>query len=562
MRAVWITCSAFIANVLIAAAQPFLITTTPQSVTITDATATFKVASSVQSGFKASIYLSAECPTLPHAGISISPSVLNAPYSDSATVTVTLTGPKTGGTHNLFITARNGSAQVRDTVELSIPNRSAWTVFTRDQLDQYWGLDDQHFIIDRQNGVGWFGAGDSLMSYDGVVWNEYAWPDTTPTQPYYSSHSGVKGMCIDSTGLLYVLRGGALLQWGGGTWTIIGQVDSSVGLTPVIFESMQATLSHAQLHAGLNDGVWISGWGREGMELIQYNSTHWTQYTRSNSELGFGDSRFISDALGNVWIQGYHNGLTKFDGTYWTFYPSEFFGLTSQHEVFPLSATPDGSLWLRNGYTISRFHSDSTHATPYNELYATFGRQTISAIDIAPDGDMWVGLQPYYSEVERYPGGIARFDGSTWWHYTIDNSGLPDNFVTDLKVDNNNNVWIITGEGSLTVLNGNVPPNEVFIGTVSSVNAPAFEASAASVEIAPNPITDRGLIRLHLAAAEHVEIVLVNSLGRRVETIADGVHQAGDQLIPFGVESLAPGSYFLQINVGSRVQSLPVAIMR
>lgn len=565
MYALWIACIGLTANVIAAVAQPFLITTTPQSITITEATATFKVTPSVQSGFKASLYLSAECPTLPRAGIDISPSVLNAPYDDSATVTVTLRGPKTGGTHNLFITARNGAVLVHDTVEITIPNRSAWTVFTYDELGQYWNLEKKIFALDRQNGVAWFGGGDSLTSYDGAVWNRYAWPDTTGTQPYYYRNYGARGMCIDSTGLLWLVMGKGVLQWDGNDWTIIGQVDSSAGLTASVFESINATTSSSpHIYAGLNGGVWMLGWGATGTELIRYDGTNWTHYTELNSDLGNSENRFIADALGNVWVQGYRNGITKFDGTYWTFYPSEFFGLTGvDKNILPLAATPDGSVWLRNrSYSITRFHADSAHGTPYNDFYSTFGHHTVSAIDIAPNGDIWAGLHPNNSDLERYPGGLVRFDGSTWWHYTIDNSGLPDNFITDVEVDNNNNVWIITGEGSLTVLDGSVPPNEVFTGNASSVHASDRTESVVTVEVIPNPVKGRSLIRLNLAAPEPVEIVMVNSLGQVIMTIVDEVRHEGDQFIPFDADEIAPGCYFFRTSVNGQVRSLPVMIVK
>ena len=56
--------------VTFAQSQPFQITATSHAMTITGGSAIIKVVASVQSGFKASIFLSAECPSLPKASVA------------------------------------------------------------------------------------------------------------------------------------------------------------------------------------------------------------------------------------------------------------------------------------------------------------------------------------------------------------------------------------------------------------------------------------------------------------------------------------------------------------
>ena len=42
------------------------------------------------------------------------------------------------------------------------------------------------------------------------------------------------------------------------------------------------------------------------------------------------------------------------------------------------------------------------------------------------------------------PGGLAAFDGTNWTIYNTSNSGLPDNHVQSIAIDENGTKWIGT----------------------------------------------------------------------------------------------------------------------
>src|SRR6185295_6613948 len=83
-------------------AQPFHITTTPDSQTATNAPVSFAVHVEADANFKATVYLSANVLTLPQAQLSVTPKIINSPYTDTAWVTLVFTGPKIAGTHTIF----------------------------------------------------------------------------------------------------------------------------------------------------------------------------------------------------------------------------------------------------------------------------------------------------------------------------------------------------------------------------------------------------------------------------------------------------------------------------
>jgi len=68
----------------------------------------------------------------------------------------------------------------------------------------------------------------------------------------------------------------------------------------------------------------------------------------------------------------------------------------------------------------------------------------IRALAVDNKNYLWVGT---------FNNGIAKFDGSKWTKYDTNNSGLSNNSIWCISIDNNNNVWIGTSNG-LTKFDG------------------------------------------------------------------------------------------------------------
>jgi ligand-binding sensor domain-containing protein len=70
--------------------------------------------------------------------------------------------------------------------------------------------------------------------------------------------------------------------------------------------------------------------------------------------------------------------------------------------------------------------------------------ESIQALVQTPDGYLWLGTM----------GGLVRFDGVRFTHYTPNNSGLPHNNVWSLAVDGSGRLWLGTDGGGAAIWNG------------------------------------------------------------------------------------------------------------
>jgi ligand-binding sensor domain-containing protein len=127
--------------------------------------------------------------------------------------------------------------------------------------------------------------------------------------------------------------------------------------------------------------------------LAKYDGSAWQVYTVHNS--GLIDNYIYSiniDGTGNIWIGSYIMAAVMFDGENWDWY------FDNDHE------------YPGDTYNVSAFEQDSI---------------------------VWFG-RDY---------GLSRFNGTLWEFYNISNSGLPDNSVFSILVDEIGNKWIGTREG-------------------------------------------------------------------------------------------------------------------
>ena len=68
-----------------------------------------------------------------------------------------------------------------------------------------------------------------------------------------------------------------------------------------------------------------------------------------------------------------------------------------------------------------------------------------NALTIDAQGNIWIGTRSR---------GLAKFDGENWIAYNAGNSGLPDNYVWCFAFDEPGNIWIGTDGGGLAKFDG------------------------------------------------------------------------------------------------------------
>ena len=187
-----------------------------------------------------------------------------------------------------------------------------------------------------------------------------------------------------------------------------------------------------------NNTKWI-GTYQNGM--YRYKGNTWTKIDTSNSPLPFQLVNAMAvDSNNTLWLGNFHvvgglpGGLVSYDGTNWTQFKTTNSGLCCD-QIWYLGVEKNNSLWICTAYGLSKYYKK--HWSTYNIL-----DNQIFCISF-DDSIKWIGTQT----------GLARFDNVNWTYYTMNNSGLPSNYVTRLAVDSSHNVWVATMFGGVAKYN-------------------------------------------------------------------------------------------------------------
>jgi len=153
--------------------------------------------------------------------------------------------------------------------------------------------------------------------------------------------------------------------------------------------------------------LWMAPLGGEAVRL-DYGTTRWATYQ------GLNLSRETVD--GDLWFVGGDSMLVRFDGKGWTRFDTGD-GLMLHPEGLMMAR--DGSLWAVGRHNqqaaVARFAE--TEVPPWSlELYPRLGRSIdYNGVIQTADGALWFGASDVRPE---HLGGVLRFDGVEWQHYT------------------------------------------------------------------------------------------------------------------------------------------------
>lgn len=140
------------------------------------------------------------------------------------------------------------------------------------------------------------------------------------------------------------------------------------------------------------------------------------------------------DSDGNAWI-GAGSSLVFYDGN-----RTENYEVDS--EIRDVSVGPDGKVWIATKDRGLALFSNGKF-TYYTMQNSGLPRDYIIAVEAAPDGSVW------FSSSAHQLGGLMHFDGKKFELFTPENSPLNKNLIIKLKVDHSGNVFCATS-GTVT----------------------------------------------------------------------------------------------------------------
>lgn len=284
---------------------------------------------------------------------------------------------------------------------------NTWTVYNTDNSGLP-NLGVYDFAIDL-DGSKWFSTYEGVAHYDGTTW-----------VVYNIGNSGlpnniVMSIAVDGDGSKWFgTWGGGVAHFDGTTWTIYNTSNS--GLTSNYVVDIAVDKDGSKWFSIPNAGV------------VNFDGATWTVYNTGNS--GLQDDYVNSIAIdldGTKWFGTQFEGVVRFDGTTWSWYNQYDYGLLT-NMVNVIIIDIDGSKWIGTACGVGHF-DDTT--------WNSFGLSDVSSIAIDPDGSKWFGTDE----------GVVNFDGTNLTVYNTGNSGLPNQYVRAIDVDNTGSIWVGTYGG-------------------------------------------------------------------------------------------------------------------
>jgi ligand-binding sensor domain-containing protein len=362
-----------------------------------------------------------------------------------------------------------------------------------------------------------------------------------------------------------------------------------------------------------SDGyMWIA---THGGGLAKFDKgNNWTVYDESNSELGYDYIYEIEiDSEGIIWMghgdindRGGVTALSIFDREdQWHVFTAETTPL-EDNTCYAITFGQDGLKWLgqKTGGIFSLDDNDTpfdleddewTHYTTLdglnrNTINAGSGETNINGdiwfghdrgggtddynpgcarytenqwVNYLPDtariraiehdyqGNIWLGDK---GANEDYSTGLWKFDGSTWNQWTSMSSGLPNNRINTITIDEVSGImWIglhglDPGIGGLAKVEGLIPP-------VSVIDKEKELYRFHLHNNYPNPFNPETVIEYQLSYPQKVKLTIYNPLGEQVKILVNSEKSVGlHKVIWDGTNEVGTrvgsGIYFYVMNAG------------
>ena len=302
-----------------------------------------------------------------------------------------------------------------------------------------------------------------------------------------------------------------------------------------------------------NDNIaWIAD---ENHGLLKFNLQTYSFSLYEDDETGGnGPHKLFIDKDGNLWIGFRYSTPTYYDG-------SQFHHFTENDGVYSfttdITQAPDGSIWMsfaNNG--IAKYSNGSwTSFTPNNSSLPFYSVQTI---DVDNNGGIWIAPVSYDTLSVYYSNDNCE----TWQKIVLDPE--INNGVSDITIDENNNVFVSTYSNGVFVYN----LNQIVLGTENenSNNVSDFKL----LQNYPNPFNPTTTIEYSIpfvgtkkfSPLQNVQLKIYDVLGREIATLVNEKQSPGNYSVQFNASSLPSGIYFYTLRVGNFVATKKMILMK
>lgn len=115
------------------------------------------------------------------------------------------------------------------------------------------------------------------------------------------------------------------------------------------------------------------------------------------------------------------------------------------------------NIWITTSGGVIKFDTITKQSEYFNPYNSGLPCNNVFSVAIDNAGNKWFGTgggTSGYYEATGAGRGLVKYNGSTWTVYNTSNSGLPNNSVRHVYIDNLNDVWLGTNGGGMAKFNG------------------------------------------------------------------------------------------------------------
>jgi ligand-binding sensor domain-containing protein len=181
--------------------------------------------------------------------------------------------------------------------------------------------------------------------------------------------------------------------------------------------------------------VWIATWS--GVNLVRggdlKDRTKWELHTVASTKSGLPNDWVYGLAEGKngeVWLAT-EGGLARYSNGQWQNW-NHASGLGAPYEK-----VKDAIDFKTDPARVSEHHARQKQEMGLSKVDVAYNPNYIVSLAVDAQGVVWAGT---------WGGGLSRFDGQTWTHYTVA-EGLPGNHVFMLHIDPKGQLWVGTNNG-------------------------------------------------------------------------------------------------------------------
>ncbi len=199
--------------------------------------------------------------------------------------------------------------------------------------------------------------------------------------------------------------------------------------------------SIVDIQEDINGDIWF---GTSGYGLGYFDGTNYVTYTTNDGLITDYVHSIAFDSDNNIWLAGY-DGVTKFDPED---IDTETFGEAEGIYKYAnyINIDSDGYAWIGTDYGLNKYDPSTSE---WNKFLDNNSIPTNWVYDLALDqnDDLWVATEV----------GLSKYNNNNWTNYFIED-GLPESWALCLTADNNNHIWITFGS-SLSYFDGSTFTN-------------------------------------------------------------------------------------------------------